>query len=332
MREAVQARIDAAPPQDDLPEEEIPGEDGGEEAPAPTTYRMAGDNRYATAAAISKESFPDAGGVVFISSGESFPDALSGGPAAAGRTAPVLLSRQDSLPSETVKELQRLAPSTVYILGGTAALSARVFRQARSYSSEVVRLAGTDRYGTGVKISQATWPRADVVYVASGLGYADALSGGALAASQGAPILLSSKSSLPSSVKEELDRLSPSKVVILGGVASLTRAVRREIAATVPSATVSRVSGPDRYATSAAIVRSGWQGAEVSYFAGGANFPDALAGVPAAGTQKMPLLLTRETCLPPAVADVADMLASPSRVLLGGATVLRDEVATTRCE
>jgi putative cell wall-binding protein len=293
---------------------------------------MAGDNRYATAAAISKESFSGTGGVVFLSSAESFPDALSGGPAAADQAGPVLLSRRDGIPSETAGELERLAPSKIYILGGTAALSNAVATQASTYAGSVVRLAGADRYATGVKISRTLWSRADTVYVASGIGYADALSGGALAATQGAPILLSDTKQLPASVRQELVRLAPTKVVLLGGVASLTRGVRRAVAEAVPTASVSRLSGADRYATSAAIVRAGWQTADTAFFAAGSNFPDALAGVPAAGSKSAPLLLTRETCLPAPVADVADMLAPESRVLLGGSTVLEDGVATTRCE
>ncbi len=46
------------------------------------------------------------------------PDALSGGPAAAGQRAPVLLTAPDGIPAETVAELQRLEPSRIYILGG----------------------------------------------------------------------------------------------------------------------------------------------------------------------------------------------------------------------
>jgi hypothetical protein len=330
MRDAVQARIDSAPVEDDLPEEELP--DGPvEEEPQPVLSRLAGDSRYATAAAISKESFPNTGGTVFLASGETFPDALSGGPAAGTQAGPILLSRQKGLPQETIAELQRLAPHKIYILGGEAALSADVAAQASRYAAQVTRLAGDDRYETGVAISRLLWASASTVYVASGTSYPDALSGGALAAHDSAPILLSSKRDLPDAVKSELLRLKPSRVVLLGGTAALARPVRRAIAATLPGAATERLSGANRYATSAAITRAGWSEAEVGYFAAGTDFPDALAGVAAAALDGAPLLLTMEDCLPLTVANAADGLGPIDRVLLGGAAVLHDGASTERC-
>jgi len=59
----------------------------------PGTKRLAGSDRYATAAAIVQDSFP-AGPVpvVFVSAGEAYADALAGGPAADMLGGPVLRS------------------------------------------------------------------------------------------------------------------------------------------------------------------------------------------------------------------------------------------------
>ncbi len=212
MRDEVQARIEAAGGTSEEPpptEEPVPEEDPTEEPAPPRMSRMAGGSRYATAATISERTFSATNGAVFLSSGETYPDALSGGPAAAGKSSPILLAQKDGLPSETVAELERLAPSSIYILGGETALSAKVASQASTYADRVIRLAGRDRYATGVAISRKLWSRSDVVYVASGTDYPDALSGGALAARDRAPILLSDTENLPTSVKQELIRLNP---------------------------------------------------------------------------------------------------------------------------
>lgn len=50
------------------------------------------------------------------------------------------------------------------------------------------RIGGSDRYATAAAVSKATFANASTVYIASGLGFADALSGGPAAAKEGGPI------------------------------------------------------------------------------------------------------------------------------------------------
>ena len=84
--------------------------------------RLFGADRYATGAAVAA-TFTVTRGTAFLATGENFPDALAGVPAAAQASAPILLTRPDALPDATVAELTRLDPQTLYILGGTAAVS-----------------------------------------------------------------------------------------------------------------------------------------------------------------------------------------------------------------
>lgn len=77
-------------------------------APKPTVDRVGGADRFAVAVAVSKESFPDGAGSAFLVTGANYPDALSAGPAAVHRDAPLLLTRGDSLPPEIATELTRL--------------------------------------------------------------------------------------------------------------------------------------------------------------------------------------------------------------------------------
>jgi putative cell wall-binding protein len=331
MRDEVQALIDAAPVVAEPTPTPAPEPEPTPEPLDPVMSRLAGDSRYATAAKISEGSFDGRGGTVFLSSGETFPDALSGGPAAATQVAPILLSRQRGLPAETAAELERLAPSRIYVLGGEGALSERVVAQAATYTDRVTRLAGSDRYFTGVEISRALWSHSDMVYVASGASYPDALSGGALAARNRAPILLADRMTLPEEVEQELIRLRPRGIVLLGGTAALSKALRDEIAQAMPGASVSRLSGKNRYATSAAITRAGWASSERAYFAAGAGFPDALAGVPASALRGAPLLLTQRACMPAPIARTVDQLDAHERILLGGSVVLDDTASSEAC-
>jgi hypothetical protein len=98
--------------------------------------------------------------VVYIATGENFPDALGAAAAAAVGLGPVLLVQQDSIPGATLTELNRLQPPTVVIVGGPAVVSAGVEAElvALSYTDDVIRLDGANRYETAAELSAATFP------------------------------------------------------------------------------------------------------------------------------------------------------------------------------
>lgn len=297
----------------------------------PSLKRLAGDNRYETASAIAAGTLPSAN-TVFLSSGTMYADALSAGPAAAKAGAPIALTRRDALPPATDAMLQKIDPRTIYVLGGTGAVSAALQSKVAGSGAKVVRLAGGDRYETGASISSKFWPSgAGTVYIASGRNFPDALSGGALAAHNDAPILLSQTTYLPPSVFKELKRLDPAKVVLLGGRASLTYDVTADVKKAVPGVSVIRLGGADRYETSAEIVANGWSSSKRAFYATGLEFADALAGVPAAAASDAPLLLTRKSCMPESIADRSARLAVQTRTILGGTGVLANSGVTAEC-
>jgi hypothetical protein len=161
--------------------------------------------------------------------------------------------------------------------------------------------------------------------------FPDALSGGVLAVRDRAPILLSAPERLPTPTANALSKLAPTRVVLLGGPTALTDTVATRVGELLPGVTVSRIGGADRFATSAMVAQAGWATAPLGYFAAGDNFPDALAGVPAAAVNGAPLLLARPRCLPAPVFGEARSLGLQQRILLGGASTLMDGAATTPC-
>ncbi len=82
--------------------------------------RIAGTDRYATAAAISASAFPAVRSVVYVATGSGLPDALAAGAAAARVRRPVLLVGPNSVPAPTASELTRLAPHRVWSWAGRA--------------------------------------------------------------------------------------------------------------------------------------------------------------------------------------------------------------------
>ncbi|WP_368496222.1 cell wall-binding repeat-containing protein [Herbiconiux sp. A18JL235] len=155
---------------------------------------------------------------------------------------------------------------------------------------ESERIAASDRYSSAVDIARAAYPgTADVVYVATGASYPDALGAGAAAAEAGGPLLLTAPNELPAAVKKAISALSPARIVVVGGPNSVSEAVVKQLRTLAPK--VERQSGADRYASSRAIVENTFDSASTAFIATGATFPDALSATSAAASKGAPVLL-----------------------------------------
>ncbi|MBA4246774.1 MAG: hypothetical protein C0444_00550 [Microbacterium sp.] len=156
------------------------------------------------------------------------------------------------------------------------------------------RLAGADRFETAVAVSESAYaPGVSVVYLATGSGFPDALSAAAASANVGGPLLVTAPNSLPAVVRDELVRLDPQRVIVVGGPTVVSESVLDAVDALLPSATVERQFGADRYETSREIALDAFvPGATpIAFIATGRNFPDALAASAAAGSLGAPVIL-----------------------------------------
>jgi len=163
-----------------------------------TVTRLAGENRYETAADIAAET---AGGQIdgmdtaLIASGEVFADALAGGPIAYALGLPVLLVNADGIPEATAAALDSEGIEQVVILGGTARITDETETELEGIvGNDAVRVAGQDRFETSTLIAdyaeaELGWPPEEAL-LASGLNFPDALSAGPLGGERNAPILL----------------------------------------------------------------------------------------------------------------------------------------------
>jgi len=288
--------------------------------------RLAGSDRYATAAAISRFQFAGGAPTVFIATGASFPDALAGAPAAAKAGGPVLLTARDGLPAETATEIARLRPSTIVVLGGSGVVSDHVVNQLSSLAGSVVRWSGANRFETAAAISaQSFAPGVPVAYLATGRTFPDALSGGAVAGRMAGPILLVDSNAVPAATAAELARLVPARIEVLGGTSVISEGVRLAVDQ-YTTGSVTRLAGADRYGTSVQISQSAYASSDSVFIATGTNYPDGLAGGPVAALMPGPLLLVSSTQLPSVVRTELQRLG-PNRVfVLGGTGVVSSTV------
>ena len=198
---------------------------------APT--RIAGANRYDTAAKISARWDPATIDTVYLASGEVFADALAAGPLAGVGNDPVLLTAGDELSPETAAALLDLQPERIVVLGGEARIPFEVVDAASTYASQTTRLAGNDRYLTAALIAEQM-PDSQRVLLASGQNFPDALGGSVLAGRISAPLLLSRQDRLVDSTARALLELDPTRVTLLGGPAALSTDVGDAVRALWP--------------------------------------------------------------------------------------------------
>ena len=147
---------------------------------------------------------------VGVATGKDFPDALSSGAFLAKKNLPLLLvngKTQTSLP-QGLKGL--------YTFGGKSSV-------ANDFGK---RIAGANRYETSEKIAEE-FGKSDVVVLASGTNFADALAAAPLAKKMNAPIVLVKKDSLSENAKKLVKEAK--KVYIVGGENTISNKLVDEI-------------------------------------------------------------------------------------------------------
>jgi putative cell wall-binding protein len=225
------------------------------EALGARVVRVAGDDRYATAAAAAKLAAPSAksyallpGGAqrtAVVASGTNPADALSAGPLAFAAKVPLLLTARDALPAVTASTLAELGVKQVVTLGGSAAISSRVLDALAAAGMAVLPVRGSDRFDTAaVLLSLACAPElgssakdgdvggfglpfdtAGSGYLANGVRFPDALAAGPLAGLQRRPLFVTAPEALSPATASLLPGTAARSLVAVGGPNAVPQAV-----------------------------------------------------------------------------------------------------------
>ncbi|CAN5396999.1 hypothetical protein BH23ACT7_BH23ACT7_27050 [soil metagenome] len=267
------------------------------------TVRWRGETRHDTARLIAADDSPFRApfetSTVLIARGDLFPDALAGSYRAGQTDSPILLTQSDQITGQTLEALEELDPESIVLLGGTAAISAAVEDElmATYGDDNVDRIGGAERYETAVLLAASGGdPETDTAIVASGENFPDALVSGALAVSEGFPMLLTRPESLTAVTAEALNDLGIDNVLLAGGLEAVSQDVEDAIADLGIDVERVRELGAGRSGTAAAfarlaVERYGYTDDHLQ-LATGADFPDALTVAPHAGLEEAPILIT----------------------------------------
>jgi len=251
----------------------------------------------------------------------------------------MLFTATGGLTPATRAELVRVLPAgaTVYLLGGDAAVSPAVAGELVAAGYVPVRLAGGSRVETSVEVARVVRSLAGRgdgrLAVARAFGppesptaaWADSVTGGGWAASEGVPIVVTGTDEVHPAVAAFLAADAPAQTVVLGGSAAISDATFAQL----PNGL--RVAGPERAATAAAIAEQLWAPAGESrpYLALNAFREDGwLFGLAAGGLAAelgAPVLVVGDT-----VPDSTRALVTGCRsaLVLGNAGVVGEAVHT----
>lgn len=267
--------------------------------------RISGKDRITTSVEISKSAYTTSENVV-LASGFNFADALSAGQLASALNAPLLLSSQNKLDSQTKNEIERLKAKKVYVVGGDNAISkSGVDTTLKSEKIDVTRLEGQDRYSTSQKVMEKTKEIINPEYllIASGKNFPDALAATSFFVNHKSVMVLSDGVTYPQSNLQE---------IAIGGVNQLP----------LKGFKGRRISGKDRYETALEIAKLSFDKNNNAILASGQVFADSLSAVSLTKKHSAPIILTQSDSL---TENAKKYLNGKNVFIVGGEkTVVKD--------
>ncbi len=288
--------------------------------------RLSGDNRYETSVEVSEKNFKSADTVV-LASGQNIADALVASSYADIEEAPILLTNKNSISDEVLDEIERLKADKVVIVGGQSSISSSVESRLKKEDIKVTRISGSDRFDTSDKLSQEVSrlsKKSSQAILVNGYKNIDALSVSSLATKEELPILLNGRNALNMSVKNRLKQMNVNKVYIIGGNNSISSDVEKELKKMQIS--VVRLSGTDRYETSANIAKYAYKDFDEAIVASGENPVDALAASTLTGKKEAPILLTNKNKIPKSIKKIIEDMDIGKITIVGGENSITDNV------
>ena len=235
----------------------------------PDAREFAGAHRYITAVNLAERFADDEGSITtaIVASGETEVDAVTASGLAGNLNAPVLLVRSSFLPHNVARFINEHNITEVKVVGGPASVSDKVMDDIRALGSKptVKRIAGADRYETAAAIGSAlggpnpTWcgstQTAAILVNGGDAGRADAIVAGPLAFRLGLPVLLTTADEVPEATAAFLTANKVERVMIVGGEAAVSEAVRSALVEEIGAVIAPRVSGATAAATSVAVAK-----------------------------------------------------------------------------
>lgn len=187
--------------------------------------RLSGADRYKTSAQIAAKLIDGKTTTLEIASGENYADALSLNNAAEKDKAPILLVRVNAIDKSVEDVIKSSKVSLINIAGREKSVSESTKANIKKISNATVnRIGGADRYETSILLAKYSGAK-EVVVVASGENFADALVAAPFSAKQKGAILLTNKDKLGQNAEQFIKDTKFNKSYVIGGEKSVSEDV-----------------------------------------------------------------------------------------------------------
>lgn len=256
---------------------------------------------------------------VILANSEKATDILTTSPLAESLECPVLYTKDNAIPEETISEMERLGVKRVIVIGGKKSVSDSVFKELSS-KYELNRVAGSDRFDTANKIAKEVVKRSSEkkkAIMVSSESYADALTISSLATKENIPIVITNSKNLSEKTEEFLKNNEIKEIVYVGGNNSISNEVQKETEKKGIK-TVARYAGKDRYETATIISNNVRPDSDFSVYVNGENLSDAITANSLCANLKSPILLVKKDTIPDPVKKTMDGKARFNRIIVGG--------------
>ena len=191
--------------------------------------RLSGADRYKTSAQIAAKLIDGKTTTLEIASGENYADALSLNNAAEKDKAPILLVRVNAIDKSVEDVIKSSKASLINIAGGEKSVSENTKANIKKISKATVnRMGGADRYETSILLAKYSGAK-EVVVVASGENFADALVAAPFSAKQNGAILLTNKDKLGQNAEQFIKDTKFNKSYVIGGEKSVSEDVINQL-------------------------------------------------------------------------------------------------------
>ncbi|MDM5228361.1 Ig-like domain-containing protein [Cytobacillus sp. NJ13] len=290
----------------------------------PQIQKLVGKTRYTTAVEISQAGW-DKSETVFLVNGWAIADGLTATPLASAKDAPILLTTKNSLPEETLAEIERLKAKNIVLIGGSGVISDQIKSNLLSKGHTVTRIGGKTRYDTSLLIAQELDKLIDVhtVYMAYGHGEPDALSIAAQSGQAKQPIILTEKNAVPAKTYSWLKGEGLNTSYFIGGKGVISPVIMDEVnKITSKNVLNNRLSGINRQETNAKVIEAFYLQSELPTImvahSHTAKLVDALAAGPLAAKYNVPVLLVSNQLDPSQLNAMAGKRANAVHQIGGG--------------
>ena len=194
------------------------------------TTRIFGNDKYDTAIKVAQQitTTTTTPSTIFVVTGEDYPDALSVASIASIKQIPIILVPNDSIPDSVKNYISSINVSKTYVIGYSDIISDNVFKQFPNAE----RILGSDKYARNIAVNQLFNSdfKSENICVATGEGFADALTSTTYCAKISEPIILINNDSPTNTKCYYRQRLSnASNVYVFGGTGIIPDSVMQNL-------------------------------------------------------------------------------------------------------